>query len=157
LKDTDGRIGNEATQGDSNGQVRGNKIPQTPAHNLIVSGNLRYDMGNDVEVFLRSDLTYESNRFAQTHNLARTGDSYNLNFRTGFAKDDWTLTFFVNNALQDRTPVVITRLFNFNKGLLIPDPVLRFAGQPFRFTFFRDFRVAAPRKREFGATALYRF
>jgi len=157
LKDTDGRIGNEATQGDSNGQVRGNKIPQTPAHKLIVSGNLRYEFNDEVEAFFRSDLTYESNRWAQTHNLAGTGDSYLLNLKAGITNQDLTLTFFVNNALKDKTPLVVTRLFNFNRGLLVPDPVLTFAGQPLRFTFFRDFRVGAPRKQQFGATLLYKF
>lgn len=157
LRDTDGIIGNEATQGDSNGQVRGRKVPQTPAHMLIVSGNLRAPIGGEMDAFLRSDLTYEGNRYAQTHNLAKTGDSYLLNLRAGVESDDWTFTVFVNNALQDRTPLVVTRLFNFNAPLLIPDPITRFAGQPLRFTFFRDFRVGAPRKRQIGATALYRF
>ncbi|MBL8643059.1 MAG: TonB-dependent receptor [Rhodospirillaceae bacterium] len=157
LRDTDGRIGNEATQGDSNGQTAGNKIPQTPAHQLILTGNFRMPVNNTMDAFLRSDLTYEGNRFDQTHNLARTGDSYLLNIRAGVETGAWSMTFFVNNALQDRTPLVITRLFNFNAPLLIPDPITTFAGQPLRFTFFRDFRVGAPRKRQIGATLLYRF
>ncbi|MDX2223156.1 MAG: TonB-dependent receptor [Rhodospirillaceae bacterium] len=157
LRDTDGILGNEATQGDSDGQVRGNKVPQTPSHQLILTGNLHAPVGGDMEAFLRSDLTYEGNRYAQTHNLAKTGDSYLLNLRTGVETEAWSITLFVNNALQDRTPQVITRLFNFNAPLLIPDPVTRFAGQPLRFTFFRDFRVAAPRKRQIGVTGLYRF
>lgn len=157
LRDTDGRIGNEATQGDSAGQVAGNKIPQTPAHQLILTGNFRMPVNDSIDAFFRSDLTYEGNRFAQTHNLAKTGDSYLLNLRTGVETGGWSVTLFVNNALQDKTPLVITRLFNFNAPLLIPDPLTTFAGQPLRFTFFRDFRVAAPRKRQFGVTAVYRF
>lgn len=157
LRDTDGVIGNEATQGDPTGQVRGRKIPQTPAHQLILTGNLHAPVGGDLEGFLRSDLTYESNRWAQIHNLAGTGDSYLLNVKAGVETEVWTVTLFVNNALQDKTPTVITRLFNFNKPLVIPDPVLRAVGPNTRLTFFRDFRVGAPRRREFGVTALYHF
>ncbi len=157
LRDTDGQIGNEATQRDPTGQVRGRKIPQTPAHQLILTGNLHAPVSGDIQAFFRTDLTYESNRWAQVQNLAGTGDSYMLNLKTGIETDDWTLTLFANNALNDKTPTVVTRLFNFNSPLVIPDPVLRAVGPNTRLTFFRDFRVGAPRKQQFGVTALYRF
>ncbi|MBL8630109.1 MAG: TonB-dependent receptor [Rhodospirillaceae bacterium] len=157
LRDTDGQIGNEATQGDPTGQVRGRKIPQTPAHQLIITGNFHTPITNSLEAFFRSDLTYESNRWAQVQNLAGTGDSYLLNLKAGIEADNWTLTAFVNNALNDKTPTVVTRLFNFNSPLVIPDPVLRAVGPNTRLTFFRDFRVGAPRKQQFGVTALYKF
>jgi outer membrane receptor protein involved in Fe transport len=158
LRDTDGVIGNEAISGDPTGQVRGRKIPQTPAHQLILTGNFRTEVASGIDGFFRSDLTYESKRYAQVHNLAHTGDSYLLNLRAGVEADNGlTVTFFVNNALEDKTPLVITRLFNFNAPLLIPDPIQRFAGQPLRFTFFRDFRVGAPRKRAWGVTTTYKF
>ncbi|WP_206520296.1 TonB-dependent receptor [Altererythrobacter sp. BO-6] len=166
LLDTDGRpsfldadftIPNPADVDGPNGQVAGNRLPQTPVHQLNASGTLRFPVGNNVELFLRNDLMYESNRYAQVHNLTRTGDSYNWNIRAGAEFGDITVTAFVDNVLEDQTPLVITRLFDFNRTLLVPDPVRTFAGRPARLTFYRDYIVGAPRKRQFGVTVSWRY
>ncbi|WP_321324421.1 TonB-dependent receptor [uncultured Parasphingorhabdus sp.] len=167
LLDTDGRpsfldadfsITNPADVDGPNGQVAGNRLPQTPAHQLNLSGMAEFPVSTNVKLFLRGDFAYETNRYAQVHNLARTGDSYNLNLRAGFEVNKINVTFFVNNVLEDRTPLVVTRLFDFSRGLLVPDPVRSFASfANRRFTFYRDFTVAAPRKRQFGLTARYEF
>ena len=154
LRDTNGLVG-DAT--DPTGQVKGRQIGQVPAHQIIVSANFHRPVMGDWEAFLRSDFTFESKRYENVQNLAYADNSYLLNLRAGIQNDRWSLTLFYNNALNDKTPNVVTRLFNFNKTLLIPDPVLTFAGQPYRLTFFRDFRVGAPRRPEFGLTAVLRF
>ncbi|WFL76329.1 TonB-dependent receptor [Altererythrobacter arenosus] len=167
LLDTDGRpsfldadftVPNPADVDGPNGQVAGNRLPQTPVHQINASGTLRFPMSDRATVFLRNDVQYESNRYAQVHNLAKTGDSYNWNIRAGFEIGDITVTGFVDNVLEDKTPLVVTRLFDFNRGLLVPDPVRRFIFLPNRrFTFYRDFIVGAPRKRQFGVTVNWRF
>jgi outer membrane receptor protein involved in Fe transport len=155
LRDTNGIVGDPT---DPTGQVKGRQIGQVPAHQIIVTGNLHAPIFNgEWTAFLRSDFTFESKRFENVQNLAYADNSYLLNLRAGVENDRWSLTLFYNNALNDKTPNVVTRLFNFNKTLLIPDPVLTFAGQPYRLTFFRDFRVGAPRRPEFGLTATVRF
>lgn len=155
--DADFTVPNPADVDGPNGQVAGNKLPQTPSHQLNLSGTIRLAVSDTADVFLRNDLAYESNRFAQVHNLARTGDSYNWNIRAGVEFENLTITAFVDNVLEDQTPLVITRLFDFNRPLLVPDNVRTFFGLPRRFTFFRDFIVGAPRKRQFGVTARYEF
>lgn len=143
-----------------NGQVAGNRLPQTPKHQLNLSGTFTFPMGSGgTEFFVRNDLMYESTRFAQVHNLAETGDSWNWNIRAGVdISDSLRITGFVDNVLEDKTPLVITRLFDFNRGLLVPDPVRSFIFLPNRrFTFYRDFIVGAPRKRQFGVTVNYRY
>lgn len=166
LRDTDGEPSfldvdytqpNPADTDGPNGQVAGNRLPQTPVHQLNASGTIRAPLTTDAEWFLRGDMLYESNRFAQVHNLARTGDSYNLNLRTGVEFGDFTVALWVDNVLEDKTPLVVTRLFDFNRGMLVPDNVRTFFGLPRRFTFFRDFTVGAPRKRQFGATVNWRY
>jgi outer membrane receptor protein involved in Fe transport len=167
LLDTDGipsfldpefTMPNPADVDGPNGQVAGNKLPQTPTHQLNLSGTITTPVIDGLDFFLRNDLSYESNRFAQVHNLARTGDSYNWNIRAGVETDNLTLTVFVDNVLQDQTPLVATRLFDFNRGILVPDPVRTFIFLPNRrFTFFRDFILGAPRKRQFGMTLKYKF
>jgi outer membrane receptor protein involved in Fe transport len=161
LLDTDGRpsfldadftVPNPADVDGPNGQVKGNQLPQTPKHQLIATGDLHFAVADDVEFFVRGDLAYDSKRYVQVHNLAHTGDSYNLNLRTGVEWGDWTITAFVNNLLEDRTPLVGTRLFDFNRLLRIPATT-----GGFRTTFFRDFLVSSPRKRQFGVTANFKF
>jgi iron complex outermembrane recepter protein len=154
IYDTDGRVGAFDRAGDPNGQTRGQRLPQVPKHQIILSGSYRQTLSGDWTGFIRSDLTYESRRFDQVHNLAHTGDSYLLNVRTGVETDQISLTFFVNNALDDRTPAAITRILNFGRFIQVPsraDPAV------LQTTFFRDMQFGLPRKRTFGVTANYKF
>jgi outer membrane receptor protein involved in Fe transport len=167
LLDTDGRPSfldiaftqpNPADVDGPDGQVKGNKLPQTPRHDLNLSGNVRFPLNEAMSFFFRSDYSYESKRFVQVHNLAFTGATHNLNFRTGVEWGNLTLTAFVNNALNDETPLVGTRLFDFNRSLLVPDPVRSFASlRNTTLTFYRDFIVSSPRRRQFGLMANYKF
>ena len=155
--DSDFTVPNPDDVDGPNGQVAGNRLPQTPVHQLNASGTVRFPVSDNATFFLRNDLMYESNRYAQVHNLARTGDSYNWNIRAGVEFGDVTVTGFVDNVLEDQTPLVLTRLFDFNRGLLVPDPVRTFFGLPRRFTFYRDFIAGAPRKRQFGVTVNWKY
>jgi iron complex outermembrane recepter protein len=139
-----------------NGQVSGNRLPQTPQHQAIFTADVHFPALTNAMWFLRSDLAYDSKRYVQTHNLAHTGSSINLNLRTGLEWQDVTFTLYVNNATDDDTPLVGTRLFDFNRFLSQPDPNPANANAR-RTTFYRDFLVASPRKREFGMTATWKF
>jgi outer membrane receptor protein involved in Fe transport len=77
-----------------------------------------------------------------------------LNLRAGVELGDWTVTLWVNNALDDRTPVVLTRLLDFSRPLQIP-PVI--PGNANQTTFYRDLQVSYPRKRAGGLTVKYAF
>ena len=157
--DTDGLPSTDPSDVDGfNGQVAGNDLPQTPEHMFNASGAYRQPLSNSVDWFVRGDYSYESKRWVQVHNLAYTGESHILNLRTGLETDAWTFTLFVNNALEDDAPLVATRLLDFNRTLLIPDPVRSFIVLPNRrFTFYRDFTVTGPRQSQIGATFTYRF
>lgn len=159
LFDTDGIASGTAGDVDGfNGQLAGNKLPQTPAHQINASGTYTVPIGDDADWFARADYNYESKRYVQVFNLAHTGDSHMLNLQTGIDKGNWNLTAFYNNALGDDTPLVVTRLLDFNRTLLIPDPVRSFIFLPNRrFTFYRDFTISGPRKSQFGVRASYKF
>ena len=154
LYDTDGRVGALNTGNDPTAQARGKRLPQVPAHQLIVSAGYTRPLAGDWNGFLRGDMTYEGKRFSQVDNLAHTGDSYIANVRVGAQTDDLTLTFFVNNALDDRTPTVLTRIRNFNQLLQIPSRLNPAVAQT---TFFRDIQYGLPRKRAWGLSANYKF
>jgi iron complex outermembrane recepter protein len=98
-------------------------------------------------------LAYESKRYSQVDNLNWAGDSYNLNMSAGWEHDNWSVTFFARNLLNDKTPLVVTRLLDFNRLLTRVNPLTGLN----QTTFFRDFAVSAPRKRQFGITFGYNF
>jgi iron complex outermembrane recepter protein len=144
---------NPADTDTRDGQVRGNRLPQTPQHQFVVSTEIKQAVTAALSGFLRSDYSYESKRYVQVDNLAHTGDSHLWNLSTGVETDAWTLQLYVENLLNDDTPAVVTRLIDPLRGFVsIPNGL---GGR--QSTLFRDFLIAAPRKREIGASFTYRF
>jgi outer membrane receptor protein involved in Fe transport len=154
LYDTDGRVGALNTGNNPTGQTRGKRLPQVPENQFILGAGYTRPIQGDWSGFVRGDMTVESKRFSQVDNLAHTGTSYIANFRVGAETEDLTLTFFVNNAFDDRTPTVLTRLRDFNRLLQIPSRLNPAVTQT---TFFRDIQYGLPRKRAWGLSANYKF
>lgn len=160
IYDTDGRPGflpndtrNPADLDKLEGDVSGNKLPQTPTHQFIATAQITAPYSGDIDLFVRGDLAYESKRYSQVDNLNWAGDSYNLNMSAGWEHPNWSVTFFARNLLNDKTPLVVTRLLDFNRLLTRVNPLTGLN----QTTFFRDFAVSAPRKRQFGITLGYNF
>jgi len=143
---------NPADTDTRDGQVKGNRLPQTPQHQLIFTLEATQPVATKTDLFVRSDLAWDSKRYVQVDNLVHTGDSYNWNLAVGLERDNWTLQLYAENLLDDRTPLVITRLIDTRRFISIPNGL---GGR--QTTFYRDFLVAAPKKREFGASFTYRF
>lgn len=149
----DGVTRNPADTDIRDGQVRGNRLPQTPQHQFVISTDISRPVTEGLNAFWRSDFSYESKRYVQVDNLAHTGDSYLWNMSAGLERDNLTLQLYVENLLNDRTPAVVTRLIDTRRGFVsIPNGL---GGR--QSTFFRDFLISAPRKREIGASVTYRF
>lgn len=160
IYDTDGRPGfltndtrNPADLDNLEGDVSGNRLPQTPTHQFIATAQITAPYTGETDFFLRSDLAYESKRYSQVDNLNWAGDSYNLNVSIGLEHPNWNVTFFARNLLNDKTPLVVTRLLDFNRLLTRVNPLTGLN----QTTFFRDFAVSAPRKQQFGLTLGYNF
>ncbi len=160
IYDTDGRPGfltndtrNPADLDNLEGDVSGNRLPQTPTHQFIATGEINAPLNGSLDFFVRGDLAYESKRYSQVDNLNWAGDSYNLNASIGIERPEWSLTVFARNLLNDKTPLVVTRLLDFNRPLSRINPLTGTFGT----SFFRDFAVSAPRKQQFGVTFAYNF
>jgi len=159
--DTDGRSAFRSddtpdpldVDGPSFGDVSGNRLPQTPQHQAIFSAEVNRPISGDLEFTARGDLSYESKRYSQVDNLNWAGDSFNLSASLGLQKANWYVSLFARNLLQDRTPLVVTRLLDFNRLLTRVNPLTGLN----QTTFLRDFTVSAPRKRQFGINASYKF
>ena len=142
------------------GNARGNRLPRVPLHQLQLGLGYERSVSSNATFFARADLAYESKRYVQVDNLAWTGDTYNLNLRAGMKFDGLTVTAFMTNALNDRTPADVTRLLDPQQSFF--RPALRAgegtaAGGALSSITIRDFPVSAPRRRSFGITASYAF
>ncbi len=159
LYDTDGLVGEFDMAGDFNGQVAGNKAPQSPRNKATLTGIYTQPISDQLSWFLRADVSYESERFAQVHNLASSGDRTLVNLRTDIERDNWTVTLWADNLFDDRTPLSLTRLLNFNAPFISRPPVIPGTGTFFGgdFYFYRDMFISFPRKRTFGVTANFKF
>jgi len=122
------------------GSLKGNSTPNAPEHTLSASLNVERPINDQLDWFARGDFLYESERFAQTFNLASTGDSSVVNIRGGVSGDKWKLTGWVKNLTDDDTVDAVIRLVDFN-------------------TFFsrRAFQAHLPRGRQVGVTFEYKF
>jgi iron complex outermembrane recepter protein len=160
IYDTDGRASrlpngqtNPADVDGLDGDLKGNKLPQTPAHQFIFTAQVTQPVSDDFDFIARSDLSYESKRYSQVDNLNWAGDSYNLNVNLSLESPNWAFSLFARNLLDDDTPAVVTRLLDFNRPIFRPNPL---TGTN-QLTFLRDFTVSAPRKRLFGGSLTYKF
>jgi iron complex outermembrane recepter protein len=159
--DTDGRpafLSNDTrnpldVDGPAGGDLAGNFLPQTPRHQAIATGQLTLPVSGRLNFVSRADLAYESRRFSQVDNLNWAGDSFNLNASLGIESDAWTISLFARNLLDDRTPLVVTRLLDFTRLLTRVNPLTGLN----QTTFFRDFSVSAPRRQQFGVNLAYKF
>ncbi len=91
------------------GSIEGNRIPRTAEHQLFTDIDLRRPLGaGDWEWFIGANLSYESSKFAQVHNLAETGDATIVNARLGFSNDRVAVNLWGKNLTdEDSTPLVL--------------------------------------------------
>jgi len=159
IYDTDGRPGfikgvrNPLDVDGLEGDVSSNRLPQTPQHQATITAEITHPINDKLSFLFRSDLAYESKRYSQVDNLNWAGDSFNLNASLGLQSSNWTINLFARNLLQDRTPLVVSRVLDFNRLMTRVNPLTGLN----QTTFFRDFFVSAPRKRQFGINASYKF
>ncbi len=105
--------------GTEGGDVSGNQVPNSSKHQLSVSNTVTLPIYDQYSAFWRTNYSFESKKYAQTHNLAHTGARNLLDMKFGLQADSWTLTLFVDNITDNRTPSTIVRfadLVNINAG-----------------------------------------
>ena len=100
--------------------------------------------------YVRGDYSYSSKKYAQIFNYAHTGDQNLINLKAGVESENWTLSLFVNNVTDDRTPSTVIRFVDFANFL----PV----GTSERTSsFVRAFQYPLADKRQVGVAASYEF
>lgn len=105
---------------------------------------------NDWDFFARSDLNMTGERWSEIYNLSYIGWEYKWNLRAGLEREDWRLTAYVNNILDDRTLAGSFRFRDLRRFAL-------FNGTTFSYTFPYAQLVNLNRGRHFGVNISYSF
>ncbi|MEQ8435306.1 MAG: TonB-dependent receptor [Oceanicaulis sp.] len=93
-----------------NCSIAGNQLPLTSEHQASAFGEVRYPvLDGQWDFFIQSDLTYESSKFVQVHNLAETGDATLMGLRFGIERDDLRLQVWGRNITDEDSIVMATR------------------------------------------------
>ena len=95
--------------GAGNCSIAGNKLPLTSEHQFSAFGEWRRPINNEWELVVQSDLTYESSKFTQVHNLAETGDATLVGARIGIERDDFSVRLWGRNLTDEDSIVLATR------------------------------------------------
>ena len=130
------------------GSVAGNRSPRSSEHQASLITRYERPMNNGWTWFVGGDVSYESSRFSQVHNLAETGDRTYVGLRTGIRAENWDVMLWGKNVTDEDAVIDILRYIDTSNG-----------GISFFPNFFipRGFGLTLPRGRQFGVTASYRF
>ncbi|MEO1038470.1 MAG: TonB-dependent receptor [Pseudomonadota bacterium] len=95
--------------GNGNCSIAGNQLPLTSEHQFSAFGEFRYPIGGDWDFVAQSDLTYESSKYVQVHNLAETGDATLVGLRLGIETEDLSFRIWGRNITDEDSIVMATR------------------------------------------------
>ena len=105
---------------------------------------------NDWDFFARTDLNMTGERWSEIYNLSYIGWEYKWNLRAGLERENWRLTAYVNNILDDRTLAGSFRFRDLRR-------FARFDQTTGSFTFPYAQLVNLNRGRHFGVNVSYSF
>lgn len=141
---TDARAlkGTEVTNGTAFGgnmSVAGAELPRSPRHSAAISAAIDVPTAYDgVNFFARTDVMYQSRRYAEIQNLIWADAFTHVNASMGLTNGDWRVTLFVKNATNNDASL---------NGFRYLDPL----------TFRRTAVDFLPRLRQYGVTVNYGF
>lgn len=131
--------------------LAGNEPYRYPDWQIQLSANYNSPAAfNDWDFFARTDLNMIGERWSEIYNLSYIGWEYKWNLRAGFERENWRLTAYVNNILDDRTLAGSFRFRDLRR-------FASFNGTTFNYTFPYAQLVNLNRGRHFGVNISYSF
>ncbi len=132
------------------GDVSGNRILRTSEWQGNAGAGYRASLRNETDWFVRGDLTYRGDQFADASNQTIVPAATNLNASVGLRNDRWSLELWGRNLNNEDAPTGAFRDVYF--GNTLPTGVSN-GGTffPFRYS------VSHPRLRQYGLTWRMRF
>jgi iron complex outermembrane recepter protein len=136
------------------GNAAGNELPRTPKHQVQLGATATQVLTNGIRLTYRADYTWEDKRYIQVDNLGWSKPLNLLNLRASAELSRATVSLWMNNALDDDTPVDILR--SIDTAQTIGRPRLRTFGTGTGVLTetgnIRDFLVTMPVGRTAGVT-----
>ena len=119
------------------------KEPRVSVWSATANATYTAALTDDLDWFVRADSLYSSSRWASILNLGKTGDELKINFKAGVENERYNVTFFVDNAFNDKTLSSLRA-----QGDSATDPFL---------FLLASYEASLPRLRQFGVTATVNF
>ena len=113
--------------GNGNCSIAGNRLPLTSEHQASAFGEYRVPIfGGNWEFVTQADVTYESSKFVQVHNLAETGEATLIGARIGIETDTMSFRIWGRNLGDEDSIVMATRWLQtpYFTGLALRDPAI---------------------------------
>lgn len=134
--------------------IKGNQFPLSSKHQASAFIEYTQELSDGMEFFSSLDLSYESKKYVQVHNLASVPEATILGARIGIDGENWRLSAFARNLTDEDAPVMATRwlqipYFSFSSLNVAPDGADK--GSP------RAFFVTPRRGRQIGIEFTYHF
>lgn len=121
------------------GSIVGRQLPRSPKHTFNLGMNYTRALTDVLDLNFNANVSHESKKFVQVHNLAYVGDNTLVNGSIGIATDTLSLTIWGRNLTNEDAVVSAQRFIDPN--------------QSFQRAFIGNPRLP----REFGATLRKKF
>jgi outer membrane receptor protein involved in Fe transport len=143
--------GTFAPQLGTDSDLAGNEPYRYPDWQVQISANYNQSgVLDDWDFFARTDLNMTGERWSEIYNLSYIGWEYKWNLRAGLQNENWRLTAYVNNILDDLTLAGSYRFRDLRR-------FARFDQTTGSFTFPYAQLVNLNRGRHFGVNVSYSF
>ena len=149
----------EALQLFGDPSLKGKTPPGVPKDQGSIFGRLGFNVGSNLQGYVRADASYTSKKYDQVFNLAHTGTQELVNLAVGVDGERWSGSLWVKNLTDDRTTSSVTRYVD-QMNLNVPQYTNENPAQnnvPGSTTLERAFFLPLARKRQFGMNLTYRF
>ena len=124
---------------DPDADQSGNELPYTPEHNIQLTNQFDFTLSDSLDMFVRIDGTYNSERWLTADNYSKINDFTVWDLKVGLRHADFDLTFYVDNIEDDDTPASAvtfpTFAENFRDQALVNPRGKRTSGVRFKYYF----------------------
>lgn len=129
------------TTGDNTkpGSIVGRQLPRQAKHMLNLGLNYEKTISSDWKMVMNANLSYESKKFVQVHNLAWVGASTLVNASLGFENESMRIVAWVKNLTKEDAVVSASRFIDESAS------------------FQRAFMANPRLGRQFGVTGTFKF
>ncbi len=126
--------------------------PRTPKYQASLASSYKGEFGNGLGWRVSGDVSYEGKKYGQVDNLRQTPAHVYVGARYIVSGDNWDITLWGKNLLDDDGPVDILRYVDLRGITPATLSTPAFGG-----VTPRGFVLSLPKSRQIGVTGVYKF